>query len=882
MLRNVDLTGGFIGDDRPQFKQVNLDLELQYDTDQGWLFPGVQVASDFAGLELNGTASGRTFTIDGTGTLELPVLLDQLPHLFKVRSGTHLEQGSMGFTVKLVQDQQHLDVNGTAVVESIRGTAGQRSFSWNSPLKLTLDGSLADREARIRDFTLQAPFLHLQGAGDLKDFSLQGTANLEMAGQEIGRIFELGWNGSGSLQLAIASKEAGKDRYVVTTRMDVADFALSRREVVVVPTHQLSFSSIMETSGRLPVVSSEACDLSFDLSSWPGKISGTLDRVYQREGQVSARYQLQSDLQLGRLTDVLHNLEMLQRDTTLTGTLDLQASGYTEAGRLVIREFDSTVAEPVLHVQGKTYSDSSVHLFTTQPIADDDVAQAVRALALAGSETTFFATGGGYSMFDPANRRLVLRNLGLGSDLATFNVESFAVRDLLQLPATLSLKADGRADFAALTPVLQQAGLLKPGQALAGEGTFAVEFAPLESGRQAGTVKMDIKHAVVRRDDQTLIDDEPLHLSSRIQRDPLTGDIDFDQFKVQLARLALQADGRLEQSGTEPNFSCKGELTPDLSFLTTLLNRLYATDVRAAGRQQEQFSLHCPLAVSGQDKYLKMRFATVLHADDLSWSGVALRNAVMPIVMDKGVLQVTLTGALNKGALNFSPSLDFTRTPALLTLPEAERILVDVELAQPLVDGLLKRITPVLGLLARPVGRISARMDRFSWPFVDHGADQAEFSTVFNVSDIKLTTNGVLHEILGLAGIDEEQLSLEQSEITCNGARGRISCTPLKLLVADSAIMLTGTVGFDGSLDYLLEIPVTEKLVGREGYRVLEGTTLKVPVRGSIDKAVFDPDALSGAVSDLLGQAAGRAAGKVIEEQVEKILPGLLDGLLGK
>jgi hypothetical protein len=193
----------------------------------------------------------------------------------------------------------------------------------------------------------------------------------------------------------------------------------------------------------------------------------------------------------------------------------------------------------------------------------------------------------------------------------------------------------------------------------------------------------------------------------------------------------------------------------------------------------------------------------------------------------------------------------------------------------------LKRINPVFGLLARPAGTISARMDRFSWPLAANGAAQADFSTVFNVSKIKLTSNGVLREILDIAGLGDEPLTLEQNEITCNAAKGRISCTPLKILVAESEMTMGGSVGFDGSLDYLLEVPVTSKLVGKEGYRVLKGTTLKVPIHGNSGQAIFDPDALSQAISDLLAQAAGKATGKVIEEQVDKILPGLLDGLMG-
>ena len=106
-----------------------------------------------------------------------------------------------------------------------------------------------------------------------------------------------------------------------------------------------------------------------------------------------------------------------------------------------------------------------------------------------------------------------------------------------------------------------------------------------------------------------------------------------------------------------------------------------------------------------------------------------------------------------------------------------------------------------------------------------------------------------------------------------------MSCTPLKILVADSEMTLGGSVGFDGSVDYLLEIPVTKNLVGREGYRFLQGTTIKVPIRGNGNQLDYDRTALSEALSGLMTQAAESAAGKVIQQQVDKILPGLLDGL---
>ena len=880
MLRNVALAGGFLGEDQPRFKQVALDLEVKRDG-VSWQSPTMLLSSDVGTLALAGSYEGQNFLVTGKGRLELPILFDQFPHLFKVKPDTSLQNGGLDFTVSLEKDQQQLDVTTDMVVEKLAGMQNRQPFAWNSPITLHLDGSITDREPQVGKFSLKAPFLNLVGRGDLKAFSLHGSADLGQAVQELGRIFQLSWAADGRLRLSAESKEDGDNRYVVNASMEIADFTLSRQGKAVVPRHQLVFSGRLKTPGKFPNTRAEAMDLVFDLSSWPGRMNGKLDSLYRKDGHVSARYRLQSDLQLGRLSDLLHNFEILQPETTLTGTMDLEASGYTEENRLVVREFDNRIHDFILYRQGKIFKDSSVHLFTMNSVADADPAKAVRPLELADNSTTFFARGGNWNVLDIANHRIVLRNLGLTSDLGSLHAHRISIDDWQQIPDTLSVKVDGKADLGRLTSVLQQYDVLVPEQTLDGNGSFAVDLAAGKAGKEhAGTVQLDIDHATVSMAERIVLNDETLSFNASMQGSLANRDIDFETFDLHSGLLSLQAKGRLQYSGKEPNFSLSGELTLDFSSLFSLLNRLYATDIRAAGKQKEQFSLYYPLVQSADEKYRKLQFATTLQAGYTALFGIDLQQPVMQLSMEKGVLQAPLTAGLNSGVLKLSPRIDYTLSPPVATLPEAEQVLTDVQLGQPLVD-LLQRINPVLGLLARPTGNISARMDRFSWPLVANGAQQADFSVVFDVSKITLVPDGVLHEILVMAGLGDKPLTLDQSEITCTAARARISCTPLEMMVAESEMTLAGSVGFDGSLDYLLEVPVTKKLVGKEGYRILQGTTLKVPIRGSRDQAIFDSDALTGAVSDLLGQAAGKAAGKVIEQQVDKILPGLLDGLLG-
>ena len=102
---------------------------------------------------------------------------------------------------------------------------------------------------------------------------------------------------------------------------------------------------------------------------------------------------------------------------------------------------------------------------------------------------------------------------------------------------------------------------------------------------------------------------------------------------------------------------------------------------------------------------------------------------------------------------------------------------------------------------------------------------------------------------------------------------GRIVCSPTRLNIGDHEVVLSGSTGFDQTLDYLVQVPVTEDLVGSSVFPYLEGTTLKVPVAGTVTRPRIDERALLKAVGDLTGQAATKAlkeeAGRLLEKLFE-------------
>ncbi|NIA05970.1 MAG: hypothetical protein GWP11_08390 [Proteobacteria bacterium] len=147
----------------------------------------------------------------------------------------------------------------------------------------------------------------------------------------------------------------------------------------------------------------------------------------------------------------------------------------------------------------------------------------------------------------------------------------------------------------------------------------------------------------------------------------------------------------------------------------------------------------------------------------------------------------------------------------------------------------------------------------------------------FDVSRVKLNSSPLLREVLSGFGREDDRLRLGDKEMTCYGSNGRITCSPVHILVAGSEMVLTGSVGLDQSLQYILQVPLTPGLVGREAYRILKGTMVRVPIRGTIGHPAFDRNMVVDTVRDLVQHAAGR----VINQQLEKVLPDLLPGVFG-
>lgn len=893
-LTEVDLTGGFLGEDRPRFNQLALDLDMRQ-RNSGWQFPSLKLTSDFGNLSLQCAYSGSDFQGSGSGRIDLALLLAQFPRLFKAQEDLRLDRGELTLSADLLKEGGQLHVSVETAVDSLAGRQNDQAFSWAHPLRLNVVGSIENEEPKVEKFSLSAPFLDLEGKGDLRHFSFSGTADIDQTMQEVNRLFRTGWDAGGKLQLQLELTKQDDARYLAEAKAEIDGSRLVRQGKEILPPHKTSFSGRLNTPGQFPKDSKDAAELNFDLATWAGQVSGAVDGLHRKGGQLSLGYQLNANMLLGRAVELLHKFEVLAQDTSLGGSLTLQASGYAEDNRVVLRELDSSAKDFILYQKGKVFREPELRLSVLAPEAAP-ADKALRPLIEADSRAAFFAEGGGHSLIDLAARRLILRGVHFVSSFAKIDIQQLAVDDWrpAPLPAFKTVQLSGSSELAKLTPLLQQLQLLTSAKKLGGSANFSAELSSqggLNGGagrNSSGTVELDVNRFMYGGESGIIAAKDKAEFRTRLHGDLAAGDIYFTTFDLLSPPLAVQSSGKLELSGKNPHFTLEGEATPDLADLVAILNGMYPLGISAEGRKKEKFSLHYPLG--GKKSQIDLSFAGKVHADTFVKSGISISDLLAETDMKGGIMSAALKGGLNGGKVQFTPKIDYTREPPVLTLAAPEQVLDRVGLAETLADGLLKTFHPLLGALARPAGTISVRAERLSLPLGGKGLEQADFSLRFDLASVVLEPVNALAGILDMAGLGGQPLQLKEKSLSCEGKKGRITCSPIKITAADSEMILSGSAGFDGSLDYMLEVPVTKNLVGKKGYELLKGATLKVPIKGSKDKPVYSPEALMRAASDLVRQAAGHAAEEAVKEQVrkvlpkevEKVLPGLLDGFLGR
>jgi hypothetical protein len=849
-LKALHLSGGFLGMDQPTVDQLLFKFKGSYKGKEGWRLTNLHFASDPLQVEASGSYNHDVVAFAAKGSMSLPVLAAQLPHLLSLHEKTTFREGVVDFALNVSGTPEEFVTKAECRTGRLTVVHKGQPFSWNTPLSLVAEVARRQGETRVRTLQAHTPFLDAQGGGGADDFTLRATADLGRMFEELGKIFALNVQGKGKMEINGSSKKQNDGRYRLDTRIGIGDFALSRGGTAIFPLHDfLLTGEAWAPSSLLQQGSFDSLQIRGD--AWPGNFSISAQKSEQEGGTMQTNCSIKGKIDLERMHSFFYGLVGVVPPWKLGGIFSLDSSGRWENETLSIGALDGKIDK--LAVTGTGYSLQEPQV--TVALANKGSAGAkpfvVSELMVAGNWQDFVEREHPLILVDFQRQHFNLRHLTLKSPGATARGSLF-LGNWRALNRDFVAEVSVQPQAAFLTTLFKAAGWFSKNLSLKGRTLATFKVKPNREQKILTELVMQMEPFELFRGKEKLFGDTSLLLKATL----LGGDneLAIPAFILETTPMQLAGTGLLQQGSVPASLGLQGTLKPNYPFFTNRLALATGQKVKLVGKQEGVFLFSSPfrLPVDLKQMTLSARFPV----DSLRFKGFELRQFEMPVEINLGKLRAIIAGELGGGQVELQPQWDFGARGLEVSLPSSSQILQDVSLQQPLVNEMLVNIHPLFGALAQPEGLIDLRLDRFSWPLNAKGKQSPVFKATIGLGKMLIKPQKALLDLLDLGGIDHEDLQFKESELACEGDGTRILCTPLHLRSGEAEIGISGSVGRDRTLDYLVQMPVTEQLAGKVQLPLQQGGSVNAAIVGTLEAPFFDQQAFLALVTGQLTKAS--------------------------
>jgi len=344
-----------------------------------------------------------------------------------------------------------------------------------------------------------------------------------------------------------------------------------------------------------------------------------------------------------------------------------------------------------------------------------------------------------------------------------------------------------------------------------------------------------------------------------------------DALSINSGLLDLSAQAEISQLSSRCMTEAKGKLALNFAMLASLLAAEGIDEFEMTGHEPREFQLAAPLAGGWATLVSEGEFSGAAYLASLKGLGLKAGAADISLRLSKGRLKMAYEPMLNGGKLRFVPELSTGNTAGVLSFPPQTRVLDSVALTQEMMDKLLVNLNPLFQGSTVLGGTISLDMKQCTIaPGVDPEKGVAADMTIL-FKQLKLELGPALRELLGMLKIKDRLYVVEQLPLHVVIRNGRVTVDPVRMVFDKQPVTLGGWVAFDGTIKYLIEVPVTEQWGVSTGAKVLKGMTVKIPVSGTIDEPRLDTGSLQSALGGLIQQAVGEQALEKVGTFLEKL-----------
>ena len=466
------------------------------------------------------------------------------------------------------------------------------------------------------------------------------------------------------------------------------------------------------------------------------------------------------------------------------------------------------------------------------------------------------------------NNTTIAINSWLGN--GTITAEDFILKTEKASAVLKNGTTKGTFNLKRITTLLHSLKTLPEEQTLAGTINLTATMDGQQAPKSSINLQADISPFTFTNGEKVLKDDK---ISVAMEATANIADQDFTITKLNLTStpIALTANGSMKAEGKEQVAQAKGTTRLDFKSLSETLKSFADLQLTMSGVSEKPFNFSASTS-AGEWKQTAQHaeFSSALHVDKITGYGMDIESFELPINLKKSLAEIDLKAAVNRGEMTVKPKFDFTGSSPVVTLPDNSTILKEVGLTGDMSNDLLSKIHPLFKGVASSGGSISLDMKHLSWPMDKELQKEATFEGAFTFNDVKLQAGALLTPLLAIMKTDHNEIQISEQPMTFIGENERITCSPLEATVNTYSLILEGSIGFDQSLDYIAKIPVTRKMVSSDIYKYLEGTSISVPLTGTVSKPSVSKSFVQKALGDLVLQAGkkqlGDQAGKLLQK----------------
>lgn len=885
---DLDVAHPLLQSDRLRLKQVQVPCALVLDG-RALKVDHLAVACDVGSIEAAGTlrfpaAAGPALLEElasqnyrVAGHLDLARLAKLLPATLRIRPGTELTSGNVALEV-----ESRTDIDGTHrwtgqvnTSDLAAVNAGQR-LTWDQPLEIDAAARLDAKGLFVERLACHSDFLQIDGSGTPEKLAATAHYDLAQLARQLEQFVDLaGWQLAGTGEAELQASRDAKGMFEADVRASLQDFQLAQPDEPAWTEPQLAL--------RLQAAGTVA--------------EGGLSRLASGMVQLSAG----ADRLRGDLTQPVEN----------PAAADLWPVRLHVEGRVArwLQRLRPWMAMEGMTIDGNCQLDALAAFSTTKPQLTE--------LTLSGEHFQF--QGAGLVIYEPtvsaacADARLDAATGMLAFKGATFTTATLA---LASEALTIQLPADSPHEAApSLRGTIQVQGNLgrlerwleDPQQpftyVISGELAGPVELAWIAGRTEA---KLNLKGNEVQLLQpvvdggrvvglQTLLREPKPGLAATLAFDQSTERLEVTKATLTAQSVNLTASGTIDQVLTRQNLNVQGTIEYDLAQLMPLVEPYVGQGIVLDGHRQGRFAVRGPLVADAAPGQPAAGWAKRLSGQlALGWDagrvyGLSIGPGELDTKLAAGMLTAApLDVAVEEGKLTAAPALRLDPEPYELWLPKGP-LVSQVRLSPELCDKSLKYIEPLLAQATRADGLISIDLEGARVPLAAPEQSDAAGRLVIHSGqvlpgplalEIMLLVRQVEAVVkkqvppLSLDPMQKPLVQLEAQQVPFRVTRGRVTHDAVHMNVGGTEIVTKGSVGFDQTLDLVVEVPLQDKWLGSDPLVAgLKGTTVPVAVGGTFAQPRID----TRSIQQLAAQAARQTVQRKLTEEIDKGLNKLFN-----